>query len=265
MTLIRFRQPPVTEVVFVVSFTMPQPLKMAHFGLFWERIRMEFPRVEDNPPLPGIVPSPMDAPPMQQVELSFLPPLRRVWFLDREGRDVIQIQDDRFIFNWKRNPSDTGYPGFVEVNRRFEQHLGAFIRFLSEEGLGTPTYTFLELIYVNHVDASNGLGQLPATAILVDHKRDTSRERFLPEPVGLNWITQYALPGGRSVLHVHAQTVPRAGTSPMMRVDVAARGTAATATEQSRLEWFQTAHEWATRGFADAVVATLQDEVWGRE
>ncbi len=264
MTHVKFRQPPVTEVVFSVSFTLDRPLKMAHFGLFWERIRAEFPRIEDNPPLPGVIQPSSDPMATQQIEFMLLPPLRRVWFLDKEGRDVIQIQDDRFIFNWKRNPSDPGYPGFDEVNRRFEQHLGAFTRFLSDEGFGTPNYTFLELIYVNHLDHSNGLGHLQAGNVLVDHQRDTTRERFLPEPAAFNWLTQYAVTGGMGMLQVHAQTVAQVGGTPAMRLDVAARGAPATPAEDERLRWFQVAHEWATQGFTDTVVASLLDERWGR-
>ena len=264
MTPVRFQRPPVTEVVFSVSFTLPQPLKMAHFGLFWDRIRTDFPRIEDNPPLPGMIQS-SDGMNMAQIDLMLLPPLRRVWFLDKEGRDVVQVQDDRFIFNWKRNPSDPGYPGFDEVNSRFERHLHTFLSFLSSEGLGTPSYTYLELIYVNHLDPSNGLGHLGAAAVLVDHRRDTTHERFLPEPVALNWLTQYAFPDGTGMLQVHARTGSQVGGTAAMRLDVAARGAPAITTEDERRNWFQVAHEWTTRGFTDVVVATLQDEGWGRE
>ena len=52
MSLPAFDRPPVTEVAIGVQFGTIQELRQPHFGLFWSRIRADYPQVQDQPPLP---------------------------------------------------------------------------------------------------------------------------------------------------------------------------------------------------------------------
>jgi uncharacterized protein (TIGR04255 family) len=256
----------VSEIVFAVSFTLATPLKSPHFGLFWARIREDFPRMEDQPPLPPLAPlTQPDRNLVANVEFMSMPPLRRVWFLDKEGRDIIQIQDDRFIFNWKQNANDDGYPGYDEIVRRFRVHFDEFLTFLEEEHLGEPKFTNLELIYVNVIDEKNGLERNSPSAILSDHVRDASRPRFLPEPIQYAWASTYPLPDGAGILHMAAQAQAQPASPPTLRIDLAARGLPVDPSEVGRQAWFDLAHEWATKGFVDVTLLDIQEGQWGRE
>jgi uncharacterized protein (TIGR04255 family) len=50
-TPVKFDRPPVAEVACGILFGTTVPLRAAHIGLYWQRIRDEFPRIEEAPPL----------------------------------------------------------------------------------------------------------------------------------------------------------------------------------------------------------------------
>src|SRR4051812_35023213 len=100
---VKFDAPPVAEVVCGVLFNILPGFKTYHVGLFWEKVRKDFPRVEEAPPLNSVIEKTAgDNRPSLDLELSGVPPLRRTWFVDTEGTHLIQLQQDRFLFNWKR-------------------------------------------------------------------------------------------------------------------------------------------------------------------
>lgn len=262
---VRFDNPPVVEVVCGVLFSTPQPIKTATLGIFWQTVRDAFPRLEEAHPLPPVIEPPKIGFAQHQVELAFMPPARRTWLSNADGTNLLQIQQDRFLFNWKRAATSTGYPSYAVVIDQFEKHLAQFIEFLKSQGIGEPTYRQYELSYTNLITPENGLSTVGISGVLVDHVRQESATRFLPEPQTFNWVTSYPLPNESGRLHVTAQTafVP---PSPdlILRLDLIARGIPAKPLETSMRSWFDTAHEWITHGFADSTSQILHELVWKR-
>ena len=259
---VAFAKPPVTEVVFSVSLALSQPLHTAHVGAYWLRIRDRFPQVQELPPLDPIAMAQAADGQLQlrlHMDMRDLPPLRRTWFVTEDGRDLIQIQEDRFIFNWRRNAIDSGYPGFSQVNERFEEHFAEFLAFLTEEGLSAVAYPLLELVYVSQITAENGLSDVGFTAALADHRRDESRSRYLPKPLGINAQSLYPLPYGMGHLQVQAQA-----NQNVVRLDISARGVPGHG-EKGRRTWFETAHEAIVQGFVDVTAGELHERHWERE
>lgn len=261
---VKFKRPPVVEVVCGVLFTVPQPLKSSHVGAFWEQVRKEFPRVEDAAPLAAVVEEPGRTTP--EYQFTNMPPLRRSWLISGGGEHLIQLQEDRFLFNWKRASDDTSYPSFLVVREHFEKHLAGFVAFCEKIGIGKPSYRQFELSYVNQISSANGLDAVTLDRLLIDHVRDHSRERFLPSPEAINWVTAYQLPDGQGRLHVAAQSATDLSVNArLVRLDLTARGITSDHTDAGRKTWFDLAHEWITRGFADITASELQtDQYWQR-
>jgi uncharacterized protein (TIGR04255 family) len=238
----------------------------AHIGAYWERVRDTFPKAEDAPPLQSVVEQPGGGA-MSVFEFSNLPPLRRVWLFSADGRNLIQLQQDRFIFNWKRGSASDPYPSYAVVIEQFETQLGEFCAFCREIGVGELSVRQFELAYVNHISTSNGLG-VAATSdtLLVDHMRSMEVSRFLPESEGFNWVTSYVLPRGFGRLHVTAQSASEIPTQErFVRLDLTARGISSDLTVKGRRQWFDVAHEWITHGFADVTAPAIHAaEYWGR-
>jgi uncharacterized protein (TIGR04255 family) len=199
-----------------------------------------------------------------QFEFLNAPPLPRVWLVATDGRSLLQIQRDRFLYNWKRTSFEDPYPSYDVIIGQFEQWLSRFRAFLDEEGLGQLDFRQYELSYVNQILSANGLEAVGEGAILIDHIRNQTGERFLPEAENYNWRTIYTLPDNQGRLHVLAQTglLPDAGRA--LRLDMTARGMPQDPSDEARKRWFGVAHEWITRGFADVTSPVAQRDIWGR-
>lgn len=264
---VKFDHPPVVEVAFGLTFSLNRPLQSAHFGSFWEKVRPDFPVVNDASPLQAIFEtsdSGATAPDFK-VQVLEMPPLRRVWYAAKDGRQLIQLQADRFFYNWKRVEDSDSYPGFEQIFSTFLKQSAAFAEFLGEMELGLPKYSQLELIYTNLIGQGNGLNVVPPSRLLVDHIHQDSADRFLPQPENFNWNSTYSLPDRLGRLYINAQTARRISSSePVVRLDAIARGLPIDNTDLGRAKWFHLAHEWITQGFADATVMSVQNEVWGR-
>lgn len=265
MERVRFEKPPVVEVVCGVQFSVGRPLSSVEPGLYWRTIKDRFPRVEDVPPLTAAFES---AGAFQEfaMELSQTPPLRRTWFLTADGSNLIQLQGDRFIFNWKRAGENSQYPSYDVVIREFETHLSGFEQFVESRVGSRPVYRQFELTYVNHIDRSNGLDRVGEGNVLIDHVRVADAKRFLKEPEGYNLATTYLLPNSSGRLRTIAQTALRQpGEERIVRLDLSARGISTDVGPKGRRAWFDVAHDWITHGFADITSPILhQKELWER-
>lgn len=261
----KFSRPPVYEVACGVLFSSTVPVTTAHIGAYWQQVRDAFPHVEDAPPIQSVVEQPgVGSVPL--FEFSNLPPLRRAWLFSADRRNLIQLQEDRFLFNWKRSSDGDTYPSYAVVIEQFESHLAGFLAFCREAGIGELAFRQFELTYVNHVSNANGLEKTGLEGLLVDHIRSAVPGRFLPEAESASWTTRYLLPQGLGRLHVTTQTAINLPTQEkVVRIDLTARGVPPDVTNEGRRQWFNVAHEWITHGFADITVPVLHStENWGR-
>lgn len=256
-----FATPPVVEVVCGAAFTTLRALRIPHFGVFWNKFREQFPRVQEAPPL---------APPSAgeiEIEISQIPPLPRVWFLNEDESALIQIQKDRFTYNWKRQKTADVYPSYKTIYPQFVSWISKFGNFLTENSLGDLQFRQFELTYVNHIPMASLDGFVTrATDTLVDHKRDPRADRFLPEPTNFSWNTEYALPNDTGRFYIAAQSARTiTNGQPLIRLDISVRGIGQNASISGMKSWFDVAHEWIIHGFVDVTDKRVQREVWGRK
>ena len=261
---VKFDKPPVIEVVCCMTFALSSPLKAAHIGTFWDSIRSEFPNTEDAAPLAAIQEVQSDASVDVQLQFLQLPPLRRTWFLSEDGRHLVQLQDDRFIYNWKRIDANDPYPSYDEVVAGFKAQWDRFSDFVRAQQLGDLTVNQLELTYVNHIPVAS-LGDVQTYNVFTDHQLAGSPDRFLPAPKAFKWATSYDLPNGEGRLHTLSQLAKITATAEsVVRMDLTARGMPSNASQDGCIAWFDMAHEWITHGFADLTLPALQNNVWRR-
>jgi uncharacterized protein (TIGR04255 family) len=265
---VKYENPPVVEVTCGVLFKTPQPIHSAHIGLFWQLINKDFPRIEEAAPLPSFMEASASLGNIPQMSVAFglspMPPLRRTWFIDKDGQNLIQIQSDRLIFNWKSIGKP--YKSYDVVIKAFEEYLLKFEAFLKDSKIGMPTYQQLELAYVNHITLGTPVGKRMVTEenIFVDHIRNESFERFLPIPEAINWTSIYSLPEGVGRIYSHARSVYSNEGKRILRLDLTARGYPADVSKMDRRAWFDLAHEWITQGFADFTDKEVQTTIWKR-
>jgi len=191
--------------------------------------------------------------------------LPRVWLV-AEGQDkLLQLQDDRFFFNWRRMQEYEAYPRYSTIIEAFKTNLGIFQEFLKEERLGTVKPQKCELTYINHIPKGEGWESLSdINKVLRDFSWD-SNERFLPVPLSLGGQVIFPLPSDKGRLNVTLQHGERKFDKfPILILQISAQGLRGDKCMDAVWEWFSVAHEWIVRGFADLTGAAIQKDIWYR-
>ncbi|MCC7342477.1 MAG: TIGR04255 family protein [Bryobacterales bacterium] len=154
-----FERPPVAETVLSVQFQRLENFRAAHFGLYWNRIRSTYPATEERLALEPVFER-FAEPVRRKLEVQFpileKPPLPRVWYVHDTKNELLQLQSDRFIRNWRKTGDGDSYPRYEAVRQRFDQDFQDFQAFLAEEDIGTVAVNQCEVTYVNHIVAGEG-------------------------------------------------------------------------------------------------------------
>lgn len=258
-----FAKPPLIEVVCQVQFATLAALQAPYVAYFWDMIKARFPRAQSLPPLAAGFSMPHNQPAQMTMQLTNIPEMPRIWFINETDTELVQLQQDRFIFNWKRTAQhDVPYPRFPNVLEQFKQLFGLFEKFLADYALGAIQPVQLELVYVNHIKPGVEIGRLrEVQKVFPDLTwRGEPPRRFLPEPKSLNFRTQFDMPEGR--LAVGLATVTRDAEQPKMilRFDLAARGLPS---DGDLWRWFDVANTWVVDAFVDLTSAEAQ-KMWER-
>ena len=146
-SLPHYQNPPVIEVAAGVQFEELKGWQMRYFGQFWSELAEDYPFTQDQPPIPQIVEG------GPRLEILTAPPLRRMLLLSKEQNYVIQLQESRLHFNWRRVRETDVYPRFEKtIFPQFLQVWGHFSSFATRMALGNVRPQRYELTYVNHIE-----------------------------------------------------------------------------------------------------------------
>ena len=152
MTPIRpkFLNPPLIERAISVHFSDLPEFALGHYGLFWAEIKDQFPISESAGRTPPHIEQ-YDGfrPAAQQIALVDGGVLPRALFRNAEAGELVQIQPDRFTFNWIKTGVEHTYPHSEATLDRFFSLLTLFEKFVSDHGLGPLNYDQCELTNVN--------------------------------------------------------------------------------------------------------------------
>jgi uncharacterized protein (TIGR04255 family) len=252
LALADFHEPPVVETVLSAQFERLSAMRMVHFGLFWRKVRDRFPDTEERPALTQMIerfPDPVTSGGRLRFEAVEIQELPRLWLLNKAGTEMIQIQNDRFIKNWRKQGGTDPYPHYLPVIKpAFERDFRDFQSFLAEEELGTVKVNQCEVTYVNHIVSGAGwqdFGEVDRLFTFCNqtsvhapgHLEDFSAQLRFP-------ITDHeGHPIGR--LHVDVQPALRANDSrPMYVMNLTARGQYG-----ESVEFFDIGRQWIVKSF----------------
>jgi len=253
-----YRKPPVIEVVCGITFEKIENFMAPHLGLFWQKIRDEYPKCQHAIPL-GF--------PQEQSEpgIEFGLPLPRMWFIKEKDDALVQLQNNRFLYNW-RKIQDEPYPRYQHVIEAFRTNFALFRKFLEEEDLGELNPIECEMTYINHIPKGECWEMVSDIHdVLPELDWCTENERFLPEPLHLGWQASFAFPEDRGRLQVKLkQATRKIDNCPIFILDVSARGLGADKSLDAIWSWFELAHEWIVCGFTDLTSKEIQTSIWER-
>jgi uncharacterized protein (TIGR04255 family) len=239
----------------------------------WSEFREPFRRVEEHPPLDAVVErfgvKHVAIRPSIQLRMLEALPAPRCWFLNEAGSELIQVQADRFIHNWRKTAADQQYPRYHRLRQSFEQELGRLRGFLQREGLGDLVANQCEVTYVNHILAGKGwreFGELGQVLTVCDARYS---DKFLGAPEDVRTALRYIIRNGQGEptgrLHIVVEPAFRLSDGqPMLVMSLTARNRPEGEGVGGVLKALDIGREWVVRGFASITTPAMHG-IWGRK
>ena len=262
-----FNNPPVVETVLSLQFRPLKGFEIPHFGLYWANIKNEYPKYEIQPPLSHIIERfgrEEIRPPGVEVNIAPAPEVR-CWFLNQSENRLIQIQKDRFIYNWKKMSDNEEYPRYDNIKTSFIKEWNKFCNFLKRDNFDEPVVNQCEIIYVNHFEKGKGWKSYGELHKIFTYWSEVSSSGFLPEPEMVSFTVRYVMPERKGRLYMFVQPgIRRKDAKEVLQLQVIARGRPDSSRIDDILRWFDMGHEWIVQGFTDFTTEYMH-QLWGRE
>lgn len=243
-------------------------------GLFWPKIRKEFPNLERHPPVARASEEFEIALPQQpQVKFEFgtgpgpdVP--QRYWLLGDSGNDLVQVQSDRLMINWRRLDDDEPYPRYEYVRQKFVDVFPQLIDAMSESDQPpTVEADWCEITYINQIEAlpESGHGHMELSRILQLLDADFERT-VLPAPEGTGVQEQYLLknddgPYGRFYLNA-TPAMRRTDNAPGYTLTLLVRGRPSGSSLDEIVKFFDDGRELIVKTFREATTKEMHQK-WG--
>jgi len=141
--IVDFERPPVAETALGVVFAPISKLSVLHLGLFWSQVRKLYPRTQVKTST-----GPAEIRFGFTDEIDF--PIRAL-LIDESGNQLVQVQRNAFIRNWRQTEQTVEYEHYENVRPLFERDWSLFTGFLKSEELGDPEVIQCEVTYINHL------------------------------------------------------------------------------------------------------------------
>lgn len=247
----RFRSPPINEVVFQVVFPTNKASMSPHFGVFWSSIRDEFPTIQSAPRLGSIN--------LPQVQNTF--PENRFWLVHKSNQTVIQLQDDRFLFNWRLRAPEHAYPGYENLYPEFDRYLRQFCNFADSENFPIESFTGFELHYVNHIYLGKSVQNWEDAGNVLTpfNQPGVDRKMFPLTSVNFSTISQISESGDNLVVAIDSRT-HNISKKELLNFEIRVSGSRESMGLQSMGDEFSTAHDQILDAFLKLSNRKIQRE-----
>jgi len=264
----KFAKPPVSEVAFSVTFSPLEKWRSAHAGVYWAGINEKYPATEVHGPLPSQIET-FDADSnlktTQTVQIQFpTPESQRYWFLTDPPVRLVQVQRDRFVFNWRLVKGDEKYPGYDnDIRPEFEAEWRGFTQFLSKQNIGVPNVLQCDVTYVNDLVRGQHWQNMQDALALLSFWCSKGTEQFLPQPETGNFSGSYLI-GTEGRLHFLVQRALRAiDGKEIVQMQLTGRSNPKSGSTDDVMSCVDVLHEWIVRGFTD-MTSKKAHEIWER-
>jgi uncharacterized protein (TIGR04255 family) len=266
-----FDAPPITEVALGVQFNGLDRFLVPHFGAVWQKFRDEFPVVNELLPIPPVFetfgPNPQTAV-IGGVLLSAMPPKPRVTFTNQADTEVIQIQQDHFLVNWKKNGASDQYPRFESMLDKFRIGFDNLSQVVLEVGAGDIIPNQCEVAYINQIPIGNDEHILDCFERVFGSLATSWRTINSDGPEDVRILTRYVMrddlgtPRGR--LTVSAEPARRPDGTSIIQVSLMARGMPTAPNITGVIEFLLAGRRQIVTGFTN-LTSPQMHEAWERK
>ena len=205
--------------------------------------------------------------PRFEFQISNAPPTPRLLMFSESETEVLQIQEDRFGYSWRKLSPEHEYPRYVNIRENFERELAGFQSFLSEEGLETLSPVQCEVTYVNVILPDGVWVSHSDLGKIIPSASPRLTEGFLPPPEQVRYASQYVIPGNEAPLgRLYVSAEPGYlldDGRPMYLMKLTVRGVPGGSGAAGIVETMDLGHEWIVRGFTTLTSGEMH-RVWRR-
>jgi uncharacterized protein (TIGR04255 family) len=248
----KFQNPPIVEKLMGIQFAPLQQWSVPHFGLFWQEIRDSFPRCTTQPPL------------LREEQEIKLEDSIRCWFLHESQTKLIQIQRDRFLYNWQKPTTHEKYPHHESIRPEFAEFWQKFCDFLVENEIDRPTIEQCEITYVDHFEKGREWQSLSDLPSVINCWSGLSGELLHSDPDLITIQMAYSLPDIDGKLIILMEPAFRSeDAKEVFQLRITATGKPVSQNIDDILSWFDAGRNCVVRGFIDLTTERMH-ELWGR-
>ena len=261
-----FEKPPVDEVVLSVVFRTLNGLLAPHLGEIWQEFKQDgFVHLVEQPPIPSAVeqfPNPIQE---AQLHISNVPDLARIWFISADDSEIIQVQRDRFTFNWRKSEEQQQYPGFSSIFERFEEFYNRFGLIIKDLQIGSVNPLQYELTYIDQLFRGDGWDTLDdieqVYTMLVDSQKPDS---FWDGADYVSWRTSFPIVDLYGRLHLSiSNRIKMPEQRQTLQTDFTVRGFSENP-EFPMPVWFKSARDRIREKFVSIFRENIQTKIWER-
>lgn len=188
----------------------------------------------------------------------------RFWYLSEDSNWLIQIQQDRFVLNWRKVTGQEVYPRYAqEVKPRFQREFEKYRNFLIQQNIGELNTTQCELTYVNNIPKGDNWQTVEDATKFIALLTPTKQNKFLPELESISLAGSYLLPNALGRLRFTINHALRDNVE-VIFMNLVARGRPQSSSTEAILSWFDIGREWIVRGFTDLTTEQAHQK-WGKK
>jgi uncharacterized protein (TIGR04255 family) len=150
-----FRRPPIVEQAITLNFERIRDFDIVDPGLFYNEVREQFPVAETGARFQMSVE--LFEGRETHSSLSVTPGLvlPRAIFRNLDSGELIQVQDDCFVFNWVRPSTDAQYPRFERTSSRLWELFDRWVAFIRSRHGSDVILRQCEMTNVNVIPVSD--------------------------------------------------------------------------------------------------------------
>lgn len=256
-----FAAPPVVETALGIQFAPLARLSTRDVGAYALKLADGFPMFEERPRLPRI----HETFPQQHTitwELGSSPGPQRAFLLSVDRASMIQIQSDRFGYNWRATTPGASYPRYSENSVRCLQEFRQFRAFCEQHALEAVRPDLCEVVYVNHIAPRESETAVEVFAEIFPALTWSHSTPWLPIPETASLNRVYEIPPEQGRLYAEASIAHRPDGTEFVILKMIARVLHPSGDPETVETSLQLAHEWVVHGFVSLTAEDARMSRW---
>jgi len=257
-----FENPPVVETVLGVFFSPLHGYGALHQGVFWHRVRTRYPRYELMSPI-GELEVRLGPQGLQSFQGLQPFPIRSL-LIDESNAQLVQLQANGFLRNWRKVPGVPGYIHYDVMRPSFERDWIEFLNFLGDERLASPEVFEAQVTYINQFvrgfewETYDDFRRI-LTEWIPFHRSDIISNLKL-----MSFHEAYQLKDGSGRLELVAQPAIRQDGKEILQLTITAAGKPRSNSTEDLMAWLDSGHAAVVGTFVEATSQEAH-KIWGRK